>query len=169
MEIAGLILIVFLAITILKLKDSTLGPTLNNPKKAVRYILDHYDQLVESDFQKIERTILKKNPHDPLRSTIHALRISLTLKRVSNLKTLASRWNTTKKALLISDNSSLTIESTRFLESLYLQRYRLIAIDLISQIDKNKRAKGRKVVDESQYLFYYELPGLSEAIKTLLA
>jgi hypothetical protein len=159
-----------------KISDAIFGPTFRRPEHAAPYIIEHFDKLTEKDFQKLERQIGKSFPFSPERGLVYALRISIAVRRITNLKTLASRWNTAhcgagNSGLIMSLDSRNHPKVYAFLCDRYLRQFRQIAGQMLTEAETKETESGRrgavgraqKKIREAQFGFDYPMPGLHEA------
>ena len=70
------------------------GPVLSSPEQITRFIVDNFLKVGTKDYSTFERTITRAAPRSLERELVYALRVSSVLPTLTNLKTLASRWDT---------------------------------------------------------------------------
>lgn len=144
------------------------------PDQALGYLMEKFEVLDERSFAPLERQMPR---HHPDRDLIYAVRVSAPIRRVTSLKTLASRWNTANfgsaaSGLQMAKNSRNHGKTSSFLAERYLFHFRRIAqkaiLDAMLKDMQGKRRghadRIKKKIQESRFDFLYPIQGLDPLI-----
>jgi hypothetical protein len=155
--------------------------SIRRPEQAVPYIIKNFDSLTERDFTPLETKLAKICPASPERDLVYALRVSIHVRGIKNLKTLGSRWSTANfgagaRGLQMGKHSRNYKAANEFLTRLYLNKFSELATAALNEaltkktpsarINSLNRAKEK--IRGAFYEFTFGLPGLDEAINRIL-
>jgi len=156
----------------LRFLKTLIGPS--TPREAIVCIMHRFDTINDRRLQKIEARIARAFPRDAERDLIYALRISTSIRRITKLETLGSRWDTAhcgagNRGLLMGNHLPDYRRVHRFLTAKYLQRFNALAEQLITEAresgKQNAVARAVQKIDDAQYRFSYPIQGLWEAVQ----
>lgn len=152
------------------------------PGDIVKDALRCFASSSESEIAAFEHEAFHCFPRAPEQGLLYALRVSRVISRVTNLKTLASRWNVAncgaaQSGLSTSRAASLHPEVEQFLSAIYLDRLNmLLAIRVEEDASRilarkspvtraSAAAKAVAAMEQLKAEFVYELPGARESIE----